>query len=391
MAKNEIKIAANVVDTVRPALAGADRHPGWHALRSIAGRITTPLLPDDYLKLANPLWSARELRGRVLEVRRETVDSATLVIKPGWGFSFDYEPGQYVGIGVLMDGRWRWRSYSLTSSPVPEPPGGDIQAGVRGPSPSPSRRCPRASCPATWSAALRRAPSCGWPPRRATSSCRIRRRRRCCSSRRGRASRPVMSMLRTLARRNQIARSCRPRALGANGIRRDVRRGAGGVGRRARRATGCGCAPRGPRAASTCPGSTTRCRTGAIVRPGRAVRRACSTTAEKTWSAAGIAERLHLERFARRGSRCTAPGGTVTFERSGKTVDGGRGDVADGCGRAASGSGCRSAAGWASASRVWWSLVDGHVRDLRTGVEHEPGSRIQTCISAASGDCVLDV
>ena len=79
--------------------------------------MTTPLLPDDYLKLANPLWSARELRGRVVEVRRETADSATLVIKPGWGFSFDYQPGQYIGIGVLMDGRWRWRSYSLTSTP----------------------------------------------------------------------------------------------------------------------------------------------------------------------------------------------------------------------------------------------------------------------------------
>jgi ferredoxin len=35
-------------------------------------------------------------------------------------------------------------------------------------------------------------------------------------------------------------------------------------------------------------------------------------------------------------------------------------------------------------------LVDGYVRDLRTGVEHEPGGRVQTCISAASGDCVLD-
>ena len=87
MAKNAIKVSANVADTVRPRIAGAKDHPGWHALRTIAGRITTPLLPDDYLKLANPLWSARELRGRVLEVRRETVDSATLVIKPGWGFS----------------------------------------------------------------------------------------------------------------------------------------------------------------------------------------------------------------------------------------------------------------------------------------------------------------
>src|SRR5438067_6764903 len=110
--------AAVLTDTVRPTVAGAGKHRGWDAARAIAQRITTPLLPDDYLKLANPLWSARELRGRVLEVRRETVDSATLVIKPGWGFSFDYEPGQYVGIGVHVDGRWRWRSYSLTSTPV---------------------------------------------------------------------------------------------------------------------------------------------------------------------------------------------------------------------------------------------------------------------------------
>ena len=104
----------------RYARAGVvgEKHPAWHALRTVAARITTPLLPDDYLKLANPLWSARELRGRVVEVRRETEDSATLVIKPGWGFSFNYEPGQYIGIGLLVDGRWRWRSYSLTSSPV---------------------------------------------------------------------------------------------------------------------------------------------------------------------------------------------------------------------------------------------------------------------------------
>jgi len=118
MSKQYAPITANVVATKRPSVAGADRHPGWHALRKIAARITTPLLPDDYLHLANPLWSARELRGRILEVRRETEDSATLVIKPGWGFSFDYQPGQYMGIGLLVEGRWRWRSYSLTSSPA---------------------------------------------------------------------------------------------------------------------------------------------------------------------------------------------------------------------------------------------------------------------------------
>lgn len=118
MAKNQVKISANVVDTVRPKVAGEGRNPpAIDAVRALFGRITTPLLPDDYLQLANPLWSARELRGRVLDVRRETEDSATLVIKPGWGFTFDYQPGQYIGIGLLVDGRWRWRSYSLTSSP----------------------------------------------------------------------------------------------------------------------------------------------------------------------------------------------------------------------------------------------------------------------------------
>ncbi len=72
------------------------------ALRGLLGPATSPLLPDDYLKLVNPLWSARELRGRIVEVRPETSDSATLVIKPGWGFGFDYRPGQYIGIGLLV-------------------------------------------------------------------------------------------------------------------------------------------------------------------------------------------------------------------------------------------------------------------------------------------------
>jgi stearoyl-CoA 9-desaturase NADPH oxidoreductase len=37
------------------------------------------------------------------------------------------------------------------------------------------------------------------------------------------------------------------------------------------------------------------------------------------------------------------------------------------------------------------TLMEGHVRDLRSGAEREPGTRVQTCISAASGDCTLDV
>jgi stearoyl-CoA 9-desaturase NADPH oxidoreductase len=86
-------------------------------VRKVAARITTPLLPDDYLKLINPLWTARELRGKVIEVIPETDDAATIVIKPGWGFRGSYEAGQYVGIGVDRDGKWHWRSYSISSTP----------------------------------------------------------------------------------------------------------------------------------------------------------------------------------------------------------------------------------------------------------------------------------
>lgn len=91
----------------RAALPSAD------LVRSVLARMTTPLLPDDYLHLLNPLWTAREIRGRVVKVVPETDDAATLVIKPGWGWSFDYLPGQYAGIGISIDGRWIWRSYRL--------------------------------------------------------------------------------------------------------------------------------------------------------------------------------------------------------------------------------------------------------------------------------------
>ena len=88
-----------------------------NTVRGLAARATTPLLPDDYLSLLNPLWSARELRGEIVAVEPETDDTATVVIRPGWGFSGDYQPGQYVGIGLRVDGKWHWRSYSLTSVP----------------------------------------------------------------------------------------------------------------------------------------------------------------------------------------------------------------------------------------------------------------------------------
>jgi ferredoxin-NADP reductase len=91
--------------------------PQWQrrALNSMRSMFT-PLMPDDYLELINPLWSTRELRGRIEHVRRETADTVTIVIKPGWEWG-GHQPGQYLRIGLVVDGIHHWRAYSLTSDP----------------------------------------------------------------------------------------------------------------------------------------------------------------------------------------------------------------------------------------------------------------------------------
>jgi stearoyl-CoA 9-desaturase NADPH oxidoreductase len=94
--------------------------PNVHPLRARALRaisaFTSPLLPDDYLELINPLWSTRELRGRVAELVREAGSATTVLIRPGHTWP-GHEPGQYLRIGFDVDGVRHWRAYSLTSDP----------------------------------------------------------------------------------------------------------------------------------------------------------------------------------------------------------------------------------------------------------------------------------
>ena len=376
-------------------------------MRSVVGRVTTPLLPDDYLKLINPLWSARELRGRIAEVRRETHDCATLVIKPGWGFSFDYEPGQYIGIGLLIEGRWRWRSYSLTSVPrtsgartvtitVKAMPEGllstHLVGGVR-PGTVVRLAAPKGNFtlpdPAPASVLFLTA---------------------------GSGITPVMSMLRTMLRRGQIGPGGQERSdPGKNSggqERSDPGKNSGGSDvlhlHSAPTAADVLFADELAELARTHPGyrlSTRATRVQGRLEVSRIADEvpdwrdrqtwvcgpaAMLESAEKLWAAEGIAERLHLERFAAARTRDRGQGGAVTFARSGKTL------AADGATSLLEAGeqagvlvpfGCRM--GICHTCVV--GLVDGRVRDLRTGAEHEPGSRIQTCISAASGDCVLDV
>jgi ferredoxin-NADP reductase len=81
----------------------------------LAERITTPLVPADYLDVIDPLLSNTELRGRIVEIHPETRDAVSLVIKPGRNWR-THTPGQYIRIGVDVDGVRQWRAYSLTSN-----------------------------------------------------------------------------------------------------------------------------------------------------------------------------------------------------------------------------------------------------------------------------------
>ena len=96
--------------------------PNVHPLRARALRaisaFTSPLLPDDYLEMINPLWSTREVRGRVEELNREAGDATTVLIRPGHTWP-GHEPGQYLRIGFDVDGIRHWRAYSITSDPGP--------------------------------------------------------------------------------------------------------------------------------------------------------------------------------------------------------------------------------------------------------------------------------
>jgi stearoyl-CoA 9-desaturase NADPH oxidoreductase len=85
-------------------------------LARLAEVAATPLVPSDYLDLIDPLRSPEQLRARIEAVHPETRDAVTLVLRPGRGWK-GHVPGQYVRLGVDVDGVRMWRAYSVTSAP----------------------------------------------------------------------------------------------------------------------------------------------------------------------------------------------------------------------------------------------------------------------------------
>lgn len=347
----------------------------------VAEALATPLVPADYLDVIDPLRSGATLRGRIVAVNPETRDAVTVVIRPGRGWR-GHVPGQYVRIGIDVEGVRQWRAYSVTSAA--DRPDRTITITVKAiPDGRVSNHLVRRARPGTVVQLDQAAGDFHLPTDPAAAL-----PERVLFVTAGSGITPVMGMLRNApGLRDVVVVHSAPtasdvifggelRALARRGRIRLVERHTDAEGLldvaelddlvpdwRERETWACGP-------------------TGLL------------DAIDAHWAASGVVDRLHVERF-RPNLLVTGEGGTVTFARAGVTVE------ADGAtpiltaGEEAGvimPSGCRM--GICRGCVV--PLRQGAVRDLRNGVltqASEPGDgvTIQTCVSAPAGACDIEL
>ena len=349
------------------------RNGAWRVVELI----TTPVVPSDYLDVIAPLRNADVLRARVEAVRRETENAVTLILRPGRGWQ-PHRPGQYLRLGVDVDGVRLWRSYSLTSPPTA--PGGRIAVTVNA-----------VSGGAVSTHLLRNARRgmllhIDQPAGEFVLPAAAPEKVLFVTA--GSGITPVMGMLRSRLRdltdvvvvhsaptREDVVFGAELRTLAAGGRIRLIERHTRTDGR-----------IKPPDLAGLVPDVFERdiwaCGPNEML-----------DDLETHWTLSGVPHRLHTERFRPTVVVSAEGGGTVTFERSGTVVEAGGGqpllDAGEGAGVLMP-SGCRMG--------ICYSCVlplrEGAVRDLRDGqlTTAQPGDDVlvQTCVSAAAGPCRID-
>jgi ferredoxin-NADP reductase len=71
---------------------------------------------DHYAELVAPTWSAREIRARIVGLRRETSDTVSLLLEPNQNWP-GFRAGQHVELSVTLEGVRHTRIFSISSSP----------------------------------------------------------------------------------------------------------------------------------------------------------------------------------------------------------------------------------------------------------------------------------
>jgi stearoyl-CoA 9-desaturase NADPH oxidoreductase len=355
--------------TARPRLALRDR------VLKLAELVTTPLLPTDYLDLIDPLRSGADLRGRIEAVLPETRDAATIVIRPGRGWT-GHIPGQYIRIGIDVDGVRQWRAYSLTSDltrtdgciaiTVKAIPGGKV-----------SNHLVHRTTPGTIVQLDQAAGEFVLPAERPTKALFITA---------GSGITPVMGMLRnhpeltdvvlvhSAPTADDVVFGADLRDMADEGRLRLIERHTDVDGM----LDAAGIASLVPDLADR---ATWACGPVGMLE-----------ALEAHWETAGLADRLYTERF-RPTVLVTGEGGTVSFSTSGTSLEADGAtpilDAAENAGLLMP-SGCRMGICYGCVL----PLREGAVRDLRNGeiTTAAPGDGvlIQTCVSAAAGACDID-
>ncbi|WP_203829453.1 ferredoxin reductase [Actinoplanes palleronii] len=348
------------------------RNGAWRVVELI----TTPVVPTDYLDVIAPLRNPHVLRARVEAVHRETDNAVTLELRPGRGW-LPHQPGQYVRLGVDVDGIRLWRAYSVSSAAGH--PAGWISVTVN------------AVRDGVVSSYLRDNARKGMvvhldlpagdfvvPRERPAKSLFITA---------GSGITPVMGMLRSLIHELSdavVVHSARTpedvvfgadlRALAEQGKIRLVERHTATDGR-------LKPADLDELVPDLFERETWACGPGEML-----------DAMTEHWAEAGVAERLHVERF-RPTVLVAGEGGTVTFEKSGTTIESPGGvtilDAGEASGQLMP-SGCRMGICY----KCVLPMREGIVRDVRDGqvttaVEGD-NVLVQTCISAAAGPCHFD-
>lgn len=90
---------------------------GWlHWLSTVTDMFAYPLKTSHYVELVNPLWTTHKMQARVVEVWDETSDARTITLRPGANWR-GHRAGQHVRIGLAVDGQHYTRTYTISSSP----------------------------------------------------------------------------------------------------------------------------------------------------------------------------------------------------------------------------------------------------------------------------------
>jgi len=373
-----VPVQASSLGELRPGRLLRER------LAALADGFAWPLRVSHYLELVSPLWSATALRARVEDVARETDDACTLTLRPGRGWR-PHRAGQFVAVGVTIDGARHTRTYSISSPPerrdgriaitVQAIPGGRVSQHLvhrtlrgdyltLGP--------PQGEFVLPEAAPVR--------PLFVTA---------------GSGLTPVMSILASLAARGALSDVVHVhyvphagRLLFAAGLARLAREHPTYRLHVVETRTADGASLRRFSAAALerlCPDWRARdvwaCGPESLLE-----------AVEGCYGAEALAGRVRVERFR---ARALAPldgggGGDVRFTRSGRTV---RADGATPLLRVAEDAGltpaygCRMGICHSCTAR----LVSGCVRDVRDGrLSDEPGAAIQLCVSAARGDVAVE-